>query len=367
MSLILWFYLCYISAPAASDRRWGPLATWCAYTVALLFSLTIKRENILLVIVLPVIAFLLHLSGKGAKNPPNRKLRWVLLSTALAVAFSYQMSIIQTTRGETALLERFPLTLGGLLRQLPVFLRSFLVVQWYGGVAFLVLIGAIVAWRRKGLALFPLLLLVAYILVYAFHIRSYYEMRSEQTDPRAALRFSMNIMGLWSILAGLGTAALLELVQRTRLYKSHQFVFNTVGACVLLFAIGASYLAAKTFRDDAVEDEFRVRIMPALKAVRIASTDGSNRDYIATLEPLIIQMYANSGVNVLDLDALDCTVLEDLGFSERKIGVLFLEEQIHQTAADAERYKTQLTCLNSFKRSTLSSDEAFAVERLSPR
>ena len=54
--------------------------------------------------------------------------------------------------------------------------------------------------------------------------------------------------------------------------------------------------------------------------VPIASTDGSNRDYIATLEPLIIQMYASSSVNVLDLDALDCTVFEDLGFSERKIG-----------------------------------------------
>jgi hypothetical protein len=59
--------------------------------------------------------------------------------------------------------------------------------------------------------------------------------------------------------------------------------------------------------------------MPALKAVQIASTDGPNRDYIATLEPLIIQMYASSSVNVLDLDALDCTVLEDLGFSGSKI------------------------------------------------
>src|SRR5208337_495314 len=221
------------------------VATWCAYTAALLFALTIKRENILLVIMLPVIAFVLHLAGKGAKNPPNRKAQWILLSTALALGFSYQMRIIQTTGEETALLERFPLTLGGLLRLLPVFLRSFLVVQWYGGVAFLVLIGAMVAWRRKGLTLFPLVLFVAYILVYAFHIRSYYEMRLGQTDPRAALRFSMNLMGLWSILAGLGTAALLGLIQGTRLYKNHQLVFKTVGACGLLFAISGSYLATK--------------------------------------------------------------------------------------------------------------------------
>ena len=203
--------------------------------------------------------------------------------------------------------------------------------------------------------------------MYAFHIRSYYEMRSGQTDPRAALRFSMNLMGLWSILAGLGTAALLGLFVRSRLYKSHQIILNTVGTCVLLFAIGVSFAATKAFRDDAVEDEFRVRIMPALTAVQIASTEGPNRDYITTLEPLIIQMYASPNVNVLDLGALDCTVLEDLGFSERRIGVLFLEEQIHQTAADAERYQTQLTCLNSFKRNTISNNEAFAVVRLSPK
>jgi hypothetical protein len=367
MSLILWFYMCQMSPPTESDSRWGPSATWCAYTMALLFSLTVKRENILLVIVLPVIALLLHLPGKGAKNTSGGKMRWILLSAALAVAFSYQMRIIHTTGGETALLERFPLTLGFLLGLLPMFLRSFLVVQWYGGVAFLVLIGAIVAWRRRGLALSPLLLFVAYILVYAFHIRSYYEMRSGQTDPRAALRFSMNLMGLWSVLAGLGTAAVLGLIQRTRLYKNHQAILNAVGACVLLFAIGASFAATKAFRDDAVEDEFRVRIMPALTAVQIGSTEGSNRNYIATLEPLIIQMCASPNVNVLDLDALDCTVLEDLGFSERKIGVLFLEEQIHQTAADAERYKTQLTCLNNFKGSTLLRNEAFAVVRLIPR
>jgi hypothetical protein len=366
MTLVLWFYLRHVATHAALNRRWNLLATWCAFTVALLFSLTIKRENILLVFALPAIAFVFHLPKEGATDAPNSKLKWILLSATVAVAFSYHMRIIQTTGGETALLERFPFTLGGLFRLLPVFLRSFFVVRWYGGTAFLVVFGAIVAWRRKGLALYPLLLIVAYTLLYAFHIRGYYEMRSGQTDPRAALRFSMNLMSLWSILAGLGMASLFELIRCTRLYKNHPAVCNAVGTGILVLVIGAYYSATTVLRDDAVEDEFRGRIAPALTAVQVASAGGSNRDYIATLEPLIIQMYAGPSVNVLALDTLDCRVLEGLGFSERKIGVVFLEEQIHMTAADGERYKAQLACLNGLKRNTLSSNEGFAVVRLSP-
>jgi hypothetical protein len=55
------------------------------------------------------------------------------------------------------------------------FLKSFLVSKWYGGTAFAVAAGVVVAcaWRRR--ALLPLVLLAAYILLYASHIRSYYE------------------------------------------------------------------------------------------------------------------------------------------------------------------------------------------------
>src|SRR5579875_1267599 len=50
----------------------------------------------------------------------------------------------------------------------------------------------------------PILLLACFVLVYATHIRSYYEMESGHVDDQAALRFSMNLMGLWGIAVGLG-------------------------------------------------------------------------------------------------------------------------------------------------------------------
>jgi hypothetical protein len=131
---------------------------------------------------------------------------WIVLSAALGLIFSLQMRILQTMSSETALLKKFPITFAELIGFCPYSCaRSF--VQWYGGAVILVLIGAVVAWRRKALELFPLVLFVAYVLLYAFHIRSYYEMQSGSTDSRTALRFSMSLMSCVVHSGGLGMAA----------------------------------------------------------------------------------------------------------------------------------------------------------------
>ena len=274
------------------------------------------------------------------------------------------MKLFQSMGSETVLLNKFPITSGELIRLLPVFLRSFLVANWYGGAAILVLIGAAVAGRKRSLALFPLLLFTAYVLLYAFHIRSYYEMQSGNTDPRAALRFSMSLMSMWSILAGLGSASLFGWVQRTRSYVGHRVLYNRIAACTLVVVAGVSFLATTRFREDVVEDEFRMRIEPSLTVVRAAVSDQTRASYIVTLEPLIPQMYSRPSVNVVSLPELDGTVMKEIGFSEGATDVLYLDEQIHRTPADAVRYKTQLEYLNQFQHDTLINDDGFSVVRI---
>ena len=210
--LVLWFCLRYVFVCPEHSSRWRAFLIWCAFTSTLLFSLTVKRENILLPIVLPLVVFLVRFTNNRMNSSPPHRFRWMLLSAALGLIFSLQLHLSQSQNSEIALLHKFPLTPAELLTYLPVFVSSFFVVQWYGGAIILVLIGVIVASRRRGLALFPLLLFVGYLLLYAFHLRTYYEMRSGSTDARAALRFSMSLMGMWSILAGLGTASMLRWV-----------------------------------------------------------------------------------------------------------------------------------------------------------
>jgi hypothetical protein len=361
MSLVLWLYLRYAFAPPSRGFRWHPIMTWCAFTAILLFSLTVKRENVLLIIALPVIVLLVRYKDMHSNHSSIGRSCWIVLSASFGLILSFQMRILQTTSSETALLGKYPLTRSEFLGLLPVFLRSFFVVQWYGGAIILVLIGIIAAWRRMALELFPLLLFASYVLLYAFHIRSYYEMLSGSTDSRSALRFSMNLMSMWSILAGLGTAALVAWVRRSRRWSNHRVLADWTAAFAVVIALGVSYYATTYFREDVVEDEFRMRIEPSLSAVRVANEDRTRENYILTLEPLIPQMYADPSVDVLGLDDLDDPVMKEIGFSEGVTGLLYLDEEIHRTPADAERYESQLEYMNHFPRSTLTSSAVFSI------
>jgi hypothetical protein len=367
ISLVICLYLRFLTISPESGYKWNASAAWLAFTLSLLLSLTIKRENILLVICLPIVALLIYLLRQSADASRKWKLRGLLATSILAFAFSIQMRIIQTTVGETALLDRFPLTFYSMLTLLFVFVRSFFVVRWYGGGAILVGLGIIVTWRRKGFALAPLLLFISYAVLYALHIRSYYEMRSGHSDPREALRFSMSIMSLWSILAGLGVATMLASIRGARRYRDHQVLLNITGAFVLIVVMAVSHSVTKAFREDAFEDEFRIRVEPAMTAVRFASADADKPNYIITLEPLVIQMYARPNTNVLDLDFANGKEAEDLFFSAGKPGVVFLDERIHHAVADSERYQFQIGYLDRLQRTILYRNDVFAVVRLSSR
>ena len=285
----------------------------------------------------------------------------MLLGSALGLVFSLQLHLFQTQTSEIALLKRFPLTATELISFLPIFVSSFFVTQWYGGAVVLVLIGVVVACRKRGLALFPLSLFLAYLLLYAFHLRTYYEMRSGTTDARAALRFSMSLMGMWSILAGLGTASMLRWFRRTRVWTNHRVSVNWIVGSALVAIVGVSFFATDYFREDTVRDELRMRIEPSLTAVQIANHDRTGKTYLLTLEPLIPQMYANPSVDVISLRSLNDAVMKDIGFRQGAVGVLYLDEEIHRNPADEERYKGQLEYLNQFQRTPLASHAVFSV------
>src|ERR1019366_1003481 len=97
---------------------------------------------------------------------------------------------------------------------------------------------------------------------------SYYEMQSGTTDSRAALRFSMSLMSMWSILAGLGAASVFAWFKSTRAYKNHNTVSKWVVGFLVMVIAGVSYLTTQYFREDVVEDEFRVRVEPSVAAVQ---------------------------------------------------------------------------------------------------
>ena len=109
-------------------------------------------------------------------------------------------------RSETAEYATFPFSLAVLRTMLPLFLRSYLSVSWYLGSSILVLLGLIASIRARRRYIYPISVFTAYLLLYASHVRSYYQLQGGDVTQFDTLRYSINLAGLWSILAGLGFA-----------------------------------------------------------------------------------------------------------------------------------------------------------------
>jgi hypothetical protein len=206
IALVVWLYLRLCDSYQRGRR--GQIVTWIAYSAALLFAQTIKREDILLAAIMPIMLLFMLKAERHGRRERYTVGALVIVTSAIAVILSVKMHLLQTSSNEAELARQFPMTPRHLAAFVTGFLRSFSVSEWYGGTVFAVVAGAIVACRRRGRALLPLVLLVAYILLYASHIRSYYEMKSGIVEPLAALRFSMNFMALWAIVAGLGIGSI---------------------------------------------------------------------------------------------------------------------------------------------------------------
>jgi hypothetical protein len=214
--------------------------------------MTVKREDFLLGMVLPIMALLL-VPRKTPVAMRRRTLTLFMFTTVtLAVFLSVEMGLWLTTGSELELAKAFPLTARRLAAFFLGFARSIFVAKWYMGAILAVAAGAIISMRRRGLSLVPLILFICYFMIYAFHIRSYYEMQSVTIEPYSALRFSMNFMCLWSLLAGIGIGNVIVQVRANRLYAAHRRASNIVGYCLMVAFIVASFVLTKQPRDDAV-------------------------------------------------------------------------------------------------------------------
>jgi hypothetical protein len=226
------------------------------------------------------------------------------------------------------------------------------------------LIGVILCCRRKGLALAPLALFAAFIVLYALHIRSFYEMRSPSVDPQTALRFSMTLMSLWAILAGLGLWALGKSIVGHRLFLDYRKPI-AIGICCIIVGLCINcFKQTVALRNESTEDEDMVRLRPAQEAETMASMAAAKSDYVLTLEPLINQMYSPSTENIIDLETVTATTVPKLLAGDDRVGIIYLEEQINQTEADEARYKEQMQFIDTLPKKLLEQTESFRVFRL---
>jgi len=113
LSLVIWLYVRSISTLGISGHLRRQLMRWFALIAVLLFSITVKREDILLAWILPVILPLVPDWRAAPRFERIRSLVILVLGAALAVAFSIHLRLPQSAEGEASLLRAYPLRCAG--------------------------------------------------------------------------------------------------------------------------------------------------------------------------------------------------------------------------------------------------------------
>jgi hypothetical protein len=344
--LALWF--CFSMWRTEAVNAATRMFRWCAYTCSLLFAQTVKREDALLALLLPITMLLIVSSG-------DRKVAGRLTRMGLMIV----SSVLATSQNEQELLQQFPFTSARFFGIVENYLASFGVLRWYGASSLVVFAGIVFAFRKRNFALVPAVLLVTFIAVYASHIRGYYEMESGRVSPESALRFSMNLMGLWAITGGLGLGWLVRWLMRHREVRSREkyldYCLHATGAILLL----ASFVTTVYLRRDAVEDETNSRIIPARVAIKVASLEIVHRSFILTMDPLVVQMFADTNMRVVDLESLDMPMVNELLASKAQL--LLLKKNDRFMEADLKRYGGPVLWVLSLHARILDSGDGFTV------
>jgi hypothetical protein len=203
--------------------------------------------------------------------------------------------------------------------------------------------------------------LTAFILLYALHIRSYYEMESGQIVSDAALRFSMNIMGLWAITTGFGVGLIAPKLEAIDATHTHRDVLKWALVMVLVAVVAISFVATRQLRSYEIEDEARSRVYPATSVARFVGNNGGSSEFVATMEPLVVQMYSGAEMRVVDLEFVDVDTLAALVSSGH---LIFLKQTDRFSDADINRYGAPVQYMLSAPAEKLMSGEGFQIDRV---
>jgi Dolichyl-phosphate-mannose-protein mannosyltransferase len=348
----LYFFLAYAYDPSSS--KFARTSALLAFAFVTALAVSVKRENMLLPIVSPCVAVLLKRAAPQRTAP--RGLGWIVLASILVILYgTSELHVSTSVASEVVEYRGFPFRLTGLLSMLPAFVASFLRFKWFLGTWILVAAGTVLAMRERHLALHLVGLLVAYLALYMTHVRSYYQLHASDVAPMDSLRYSMNLMVVWSVLAGFGAA---RLIARARMYAANRRLnkIPAVAALCGVLAASTSYLVTRALRTELVADEYYTRVEPAVAAARLAKELHAQ---VLTMEPLLIQMYGDDGVNVLDLTSVNRDLLASITEGE----LLYVKHAAYSTGTNLDRYDDELQAINELSWRLVHRGSEFSIYR----
>jgi hypothetical protein len=357
--------ICFMSSNDGQSSP-GSIINWVALTLTALFAVVVKRENVLLIPIMVVAS----IAVEASKRDIVTRIKWsrylmAVASIFLCVGFTFrELRLVRIIESETAEFRTFPFNPAIFKAVFPLFAKSYLSLSWYLGIGILVLLGSIGSMYYKRRGVFPFSLFVAYLILYSSHVRSYYQLQTGYVSEFDTIRYSMNVAGILSIIAGIGISFVMMLVAQSRV----QPLIRKYLVPILCFLIGSyavsSWMLTRRLKEDMINNEVVVRIQPAQAALQLVSQLGVANVFVITLEPLVVQMLARAPVKVIDFRYLNEDLVDELSRESPNLELLYVEQVAYASAVNRERYRKAFACVDSMHKDSLYRGKTFTIYRI---
>lgn len=258
---------------------------WIAIAFMIL-SFLLKRENLIL-ISLPLLGLMLIYAGGNLRLQKVKRLS-VMFAVPFVAAFLYNsiagVSAMEAAENADIGLPTFALS--HLFQLLPKYLMAFLEPRYFGitGALFLGTSVYVLFFQKRVEYRVVTVLSLMYLLMYASHYRSYYQVHGEAVNTFAALRYASNYFPMACLNFGS--------LDFDRCMSKGEPHLKTLA--LILFLFFAVYLNA-SLRIALNEEEQYSRILPTVKALESTGDD----DWILTDMPCVFHLYASPTRNVV--------------------------------------------------------------------
>ena len=361
MLAIICLLMClYLLSLSIGGSRPAIFITWLALTFTGLLAVVVKRENLVIVPMVWLIGTVFKVNENSDAPKTRLPSLAVLVTICICVAFALnQLRLLTVIRREQAEYSLFPFSVHVWRTMIPIFLKGYLSLSWYFGSALLVLI-AILTVKSQRQYLYVVGLFAAYLLLYTSHVRSYYQLHDGAVTELGALRYSMNLAGLWSIMAGLGASTLVGFHRTGSGALGKPWTRRIMWVCLVGLVL-CSWIVTDRLKEDMVANEAAVRLRPAEAALQEVQRSGNPDTFIISAEPLLVQMLAHDPVNVIDFKNLSTQLLKDLRVENPNATFFYLQEDIHSSRADHERYRTSFDAVDDAHKTLLAHGDRYSI------
>lgn len=354
VSVSLLIYLDYMT-----DSINNKIYKYSLHLVALFFLMgfiiLIKRENIIVILLLPLASLIYSWIDKKniICNDNIIKIVLYLPITIVAILMAlFNIDYLKTIHYEESDIGTSAFSIYYIISNFTVFIKGLLSWNWYLFFSYSFFAGILLLLKYKKVIVL-IVIYFGYLLLYTCHHRSYYFIKGRGVSEIEFVHYMINMILIYSLIGGIGFYQFINYFLKMNIFKRNYAFYGlisllTIGIC------GLSYYNTNNLRKSYYEEEYITRILPIKKTLDyIPLLDA----VIITSEPLLFQIIGPKSLGIINLtvinvknDAIKIDKMIDSG------NVYYLDNDIHHNDYDLHRWPSQIKYLNNKNKEIIYSE-----------